>query len=168
MRRTLIALFCVSGCSSAPPLPPIGAAVPAAQVSAIKAMPKGQSQVDVIARLLATATPAATLDYDAFAAHERADRSATTAHFAGHVITLKGAIVERSWSAKEDADGILSAQVHSTDKMVSAGLRFAQADAARVLALRPGQRITATCLLLRDMPGFVDDALSTAGCTLSK
>lgn len=163
----LVAGCSVAGCSSAPPLPKMGAAVPPAQVAAIKAMPYGPTQTEVIGALIASTAPAATLKYDAFAAHKRADSAATTAHFQGHIVVLQDARVERGWSAKEDASGMVTAQVKSTDGMVSEGLRFARTDEARIVALKPEARITATCLLLNGIEGYVPDAIVAVGCTLS-
>ena len=167
MRSLGFIALLIAGCSSAPALPKVGAPVSAAAVAAIKAMPEGPAQVEAIAALIARATPAATLKYDAFAAHKRADNAAVTAHYRGHIVVLQDARVERGWSAKEDGQGIATAQVKSTDGMVGEGFRFAKADEARVIALRPEQTITATCLLLNGLSRFTADALAPAGCILA-
>jgi hypothetical protein len=157
MRFLLPLLAASCGCSKppAPMTPPIVYNL----LQPIRALPVGPEQTAKAVDLVRAAQPVVGIDFDTLSAEFNPDRTTAPARYQDRVVVIVGARVERAWSAKEDAQGIATVQVKSSDGMLSWGLRFAPDQEARVLQLNPGKRITASCLML-------GPKLQTPGCVL--
>ena len=163
MRLSIILLtvgsLLLMACGKTAPMGPATPIVPGDILDPILTMPQGAERTERIVELLRKTIPRVGTDFDTLSSHTRFDEAAAAARYQNRVVVITGVRVERSWSAKEDNDGITTAQVQSSDGMVGRGLRFGKADEARVLELSKGSTITVSCLL-------TEKYLNPIGCIL--